>query len=137
DLAKVAASNDGEGLWWYEYGDAIRADFELYIGLEASATALTVYRPDIISGLFQTPSYARALDAQFYFGASPEEADQRIAVRLNRQRIMTRNRSPVQVNLLLDETITRRAVGGARTMADQLNHLAALPSNVTVTLLPF
>ncbi len=137
DLAKVAASNDGEGLWWCEYGDAIRADFELYVSLEASAAALTVYRPDIISGLFQTPSYARALDAQFYPQATPEEADQRVAVRLNRQRIINRKRSPVQVNLLLDETIVRRVVGGAKTMAGQLHHLAALPANVTVSLLPF
>ncbi|WP_416382139.1 Scr1 family TA system antitoxin-like transcriptional regulator [Nocardia higoensis] len=60
----------------------------------------------------------------------PVEPDHRVAVRLNRQRIITRKRSPVQVNLLLDETVVRRAVGGARTMAGQLHNLAALPANV-------
>ena len=64
-LAAAAASNDGDGLWWHEYGDVIRADFELYVSLEASASKLTVFRPDIISGLFQTATYARALDTSF------------------------------------------------------------------------
>lgn len=137
ELAQVAQSNDGDGLWWYEYSDAIRADFELYVSLEAAASRLTVYRPDIISGLFQTPSYARALDILYYPDATPEQLDQRVNVRANRQRIITRKRSPVEVDLLLDETVLRRIVGSPRTMAGQLYHLADLPSNVAVHVLPF
>jgi transcriptional regulator with XRE-family HTH domain len=137
ELAKVAQSNDGDGLWWYEYGNAIRADFELYVSLESAASKLTVFRPDIISGLFQTPSYARALDTAYYPDATTEEYDQRVNVRLNRQRIITRRRNPVEVELMLDETVLRRMVGDPQVMAAQLHHLASLPGNVTVYLLPF
>ncbi|MEV0360103.1 helix-turn-helix transcriptional regulator [Nocardia sp. NPDC050697] len=137
ELAKVAASDDGDGLWWYEYGDTIRADFELYVSLESSAAKLTVYRPDIISGLFQTPAYARALDATYYPDDSEDELSQRVGIRLNRQRIITRKRGPVQVDLLLEENVLRRVVGNPAVMAAQLYHLADLPVNVTISLLPF
>ncbi|MGW6120456.1 helix-turn-helix domain-containing protein [Nocardia sp. NPDC055165] len=137
ELAKVAASNDGEGMWWHEYSEAIRADFELYVSLEAAASKLTVFRPDLISGLFQTRSYARVLDGRFYPNATEEEFLQWFTIRLNRQRIITRRRNPVEVDLLLDETVLRRTVGSSKTMADQLQHLADLPSNVNVLVLPF
>ncbi|MEU2036383.1 helix-turn-helix domain-containing protein [Nocardia amamiensis] len=138
ELAKVAASGDGEhGLWWDEYGDAIRADFALYVSLEASASKLTIYRPDIISGLFQTPDYARTLDTLYFPDASPEELDRRVSVRLNRQRIITRRRNPVEVDLLLDENVLRRVVGNPKVMTGALRHIADLPANVTVSVLPF
>ncbi|MGK8553765.1 helix-turn-helix domain-containing protein [Nocardia gipuzkoensis] len=137
ELAKVAASRDGEdGLWWYEYGDAIRADFELYVSLEAAASKLTVYRSEIIPGLFQTPDYARTLDILYFPDASPDDIDQRVRVRLNRQRIITRRRNPVAVDLLLDENALRRIVGDPGIMAAALRHLADLPENVTVRVLP-
>ncbi|MFI1462114.1 helix-turn-helix domain-containing protein [Nocardia carnea] len=138
ELAKVAANGDGEdGLWWNEYGHAIRADFELYVSLEASASKLTVYRPDIISGLFQTPAYARALDTLYFPDATPEDLEQRVDVRLRRQRIINRRRNPVEVDLLLDESVLRRVVGSRDVMRRSLRHLADLPENVTVGVLPF
>ncbi|MBF6191671.1 hypothetical protein IU475_10815 [Nocardia beijingensis] len=39
--------------------------------------------------------------------------------------------------LLLDEAATRRVVGGPRVMSVQLRHLADLPPNVRVQVLPF
>lgn len=138
ELAKVAAGSGGEnGLWWHEYGEMIRADFELYVSLEASASKLTIYRPDIISGLFQTPQYARALDTAYFPDATAWQLDQRVNVRLNRQRLITRKRNPVSVNLLLDENVLRRVVAGPRVMAKQLRHLADMPTNVEVSVLPF
>ncbi|NKY27476.1 helix-turn-helix domain-containing protein [Nocardia gamkensis] len=138
ELAKVAASGDGEdGLWWNEYGHAIRADFELYVSLEASASKLTVYRPDIISGLFQTPDYARMLDMLYFPDASIEDLDQRVSVRLKRQRVITRRRNPIDADLLLDENVLRRVVGNPDVMSGAMRHLADLPANVTVQILPF
>ncbi|MFC8526440.1 helix-turn-helix domain-containing protein [Nocardia sp. NPDC057227] len=137
ELAKVAASNDGEGLWWDEFSASIRKDFELYVSLEAAATKLSVYRPDIIMGLFQSPSYARALDKRFYPDFSDTQLDELMTVRVNRQRIITRRRNPVQVELVLDELVLRRLVDSPRTMIGQLYNLADLPANVTIRLLPF
>jgi len=138
ELAKVAAGSGGEnGFWWHEYGEMIRADFELYMGLEASASKLTVYRSEIIPGLFQTPSYAKTLDSAYFPEASPNGLDQRLQVRLNRQRLITRKRGPLQVSLIVDEAALMRVVGGRRVMAEQLRHLADMPPNVEIQVLPF
>lgn len=138
ELAEVAAGADGEnGLWWHDYGQSIRAGFELYVSLEASATRLTTFRPDIISGLFQTPGYARALDMAYFPKETKAELERRVDVRLNRQRVIKRKRNPIEVDLILDESVLRRVVHGPRLMAAQLRHLANMPPNVQVTMLPF
>ncbi|WP_280402713.1 helix-turn-helix domain-containing protein [Nocardia carnea] len=145
ELAKVAATGDGagglwlgaDGLWQNEYRPAIRADFGLYVSLETAASKLTMYRPDIIDGLFQIPAYARALDALYFPDADSEELDQRTNIRLNRQRIVTRRRNPVDVDLVIDESVLRRIVGDPNIMRRQLRHLADLSVNVTVEILPF
>ncbi|MFC8527238.1 helix-turn-helix domain-containing protein [Nocardia sp. NPDC057227] len=137
ELTRAAEANEGEGLWWHEHADAIRADFELYISLEASAAKLTVFQPETLVRLFQTAEYATALDQLFDPDATAEQVEHRASVRINRQRIISRRRSPVQVDLLLDEAVTKRVVGGPRVMAGQLRHLADLPANVNVMLLPF
>lgn len=138
ELAKVAAGSDGEnGSWWHEYSQSIRAGFELYVSLEASASKMTMYRPDIIPGLFQIPAYARALDATYFPNATADELEQRVNVRLNRQRLIGRKRNPLEVDLLLDENVLHRVVRSRRVMAAQLRHLADVPPNVQVAILPF
>lgn len=136
-LAKEAAAEARNGGWWHEYGELIPAGFELYVGLESVASTLTVYRPDMVSGLFQNGSYARALDAIYFPENTPEELDRRVRVRLGRQKIITRKRNPVAVSLILDEAVLHRMVGSRKTMASQLRHLADLPPNVNVRVLPF
>ncbi|MBF6440073.1 helix-turn-helix domain-containing protein [Nocardia cyriacigeorgica] len=136
-LAKEAEGESKNGGWWHEYGELIPEDFELYVGLEAAATALTIFRPDMISGLFQTAGYARALDVAYFPDGGADELDRRMKVRMGRQRIITRKRNPVRVSLILDEAVLNRVVGGRKTMASQLRHLADLPPNVAVRILPF
>lgn len=136
-LAKEAAAESRNGGWWHEYGELIPDDFELYVGLESMASSLMMYRPDMVSGLFQTASYSRALDSIYFPKDTPEELDRRVRMRLGRQKIITRKRNPVTVSLTLDEAVLNRAVGGRKTMAAQLRHLADLPPNVDVRILPF
>ncbi|UGT62171.1 helix-turn-helix domain-containing protein [Nocardia asteroides] len=137
ELARAAEANEGEGHWWHEHADAIRADFELYVSLEASASRLAVFQPETLVRLFQTAAYAEALDRLFDPDATGEQIEHRAGVRINRQRIITRRRSPVQVDLLLDEVVTKRVVGGPGVMAQQLRHLADMSANVNVMLFPF
>ncbi|MGW0179358.1 helix-turn-helix domain-containing protein [Nocardia sp. NPDC003345] len=122
--------------WWQEFDDVMFRGFNLYVGLESSARRLTVYRPDIVSGLFQTPDYARAVER-----VSPEEAEEvwekRIQLKKKRQALITRRTHPVLVDLVVHESVLRTVVGGAKVMRDQLHHLANMPINVTVSVLPF
>ncbi|AVH24612.1 helix-turn-helix domain-containing protein [Nocardia cyriacigeorgica] len=138
EIAKRARNGEGEGgAWWHKYGDVIPEMFALLLDLETIASSLTMYRPELLPGLLQTAAYTRALDSAYFRRATPDELDERVRVRLNRQRIITRRYDPVKVHLLLEEAVIRRVIGGPRVMAEQLRHLADLPPNVTVQIIPF
>src|SRR5690606_4324314 len=57
-LTSLAKATKDRG-WWHAYGDVIPRWFELYVGLEAAASGLRAYEPELIPGLLQTPGYAR------------------------------------------------------------------------------
>lgn len=135
-VLKALAAQGREPNWWHEYGDVIPESFNLYVGLEAAAERLSIYRPDMISGLFQTSDYARALDRLFFTKGTPNDLERRIRVRRERQHLITRKLSPVEVDLIVDEGVLRRVVGGPGVMSAQCRHLADLPSNVRVQVLP-
>lgn len=132
-LAKQSAVKN----WWQEFDDVVFRGFNLYVGLESSAKQLTVYRPDLVSGLFQTPDYARALERAYLPDETEEMRDRRIRFKKRRQALITRKTKPASVELVVHESVLRTVVGGAKVMREQLNHLANMPINVTVSVLPF
>ncbi|WP_406231994.1 helix-turn-helix domain-containing protein [Nocardia sp. NBC_01009] len=135
-LLKALALQGKEPNWWHEYDDVIPAPFNLYVSLEAAAEALTIYRPDLVSGLFQISDYAIALDRVYFARDSAEELDRRVRVRRERQNLITRRVAPVAVDLVIDEAVLHRMVGGSKVMAAQLRQLADMPPNVAVRVLP-
>src|SRR6266567_6247981 len=44
--------------WWHAYGDLIPENFDVFVGLEASAQRLTSYQSELVPGLLQTADYA-------------------------------------------------------------------------------
>ncbi|BCK54775.1 helix-turn-helix domain-containing protein [Nocardia wallacei] len=133
---KALAAQGKEPNWWHQYGDIIKETFNLYMGLEAAAEDLRIYRPDMISGLFQTPDYARALDALYFPEDTVLELERRVRVRRERQHRIMRKVSPLSVDLVVDEGVLRRVVGDPHVMAKQLRHIADMPANVRVRILP-
>ena len=94
-------------------------------------------------GLLQTPDYARiymevAINPGRAKPFSPREIAQRLEVLRRRQEVLNGNARP-DYTAFLDEGCLRRIVGSPRTMADQLEHLAARAEqpNVSIRLLPF
>ncbi|MBF6141310.1 helix-turn-helix domain-containing protein [Nocardia farcinica] len=81
---KTLAAQRREQSWWDERTDMLAPSFKVYLGLEAAAERLTVYRPDIISSLFQTQEYAEVLDRIYFHDDSPGERAQRMEVRRKR-----------------------------------------------------
>lgn len=132
-LAKQATVKN----WWQEYDDVIFRGFNLYVGLESSAKHLTIYQPDILPGLFQIPDYARVVERMALPDESEEMRDRRILFKTRRQALITRKTKPASVDLVVHESVLRTVIGGAKVMRAQLNHLANLPANVTVSVLPF
>ncbi|GAB2697834.1 helix-turn-helix domain-containing protein [Nocardia thraciensis] len=125
--------------WWHAYGDLIPENFDVYVGLEASAHRLTASQTELVPGLLQTADYARALNLLGFPDDSEAELERRVQLRLQRQALITRKNQPATVDVVLGESVLRRVVGSARVMAAQLRHLADLSTrdNVTLRVLPF
>ena len=120
--------------WWQIYSDI---PYSTLIGLEAEAVSMLTYQ-QLVHGLFQTESYARAIIAETGPGIDDETLDQRVEVRITRQAVLARER-PMEVRAVLDETCIRRLVGGTEVMKRQLARLLELAErpNVIMQVLPF
>ncbi|UGT41969.1 helix-turn-helix domain-containing protein [Nocardia yamanashiensis] len=125
--------------WWHEYEDLVPEGFNVYVGLEASARALITYQPDLIPGLLQTADYARVLIGDYWPDAEPDALDRRVQLKLRRQSLLTRKRTPATFDLVVHETALRRLVGSPRVMSAQLRRVADLStmSTIAVRVLPF
>jgi transcriptional regulator with XRE-family HTH domain len=119
--------------------DVISAEFRVYVGLEAVASAIYEYEPVLIPGLLQTPQYARAvIRALSPAGDSDAVVEQRMEIRQERQRLLTAEHPP-QLLFLIDESALRRQVGGRAVTVEQLERLKELHQlpNVTIQIVPF
>jgi transcriptional regulator with XRE-family HTH domain len=113
--------------------------FDVYIGLEEAASQLAWYESELVPGLLQTEDYARTLIAADNPGVDQEEINRRVHVRMARQPLIRRVTAPLRLQVALNEGILRRAVGGPRTMAEQLGRLAEVSElpNVSLRVIPF
>ncbi|MEV6414163.1 helix-turn-helix transcriptional regulator [Kribbella sp. NPDC051718] len=134
ELAR-AANNPG---WWSRYGDVMPSWFGNYVGLEVAAKLIRTYELLFVPGLLQTEDYARAVVQLGKAYLPSEEINQRVALRVTRQQILTRP-DPVRLWVVLDEAALHRPVGGRDTMREQIQHLieASQKPNVTLQIMPF
>ncbi|MBY8846682.1 helix-turn-helix transcriptional regulator [Streptomyces sp. SP2-10] len=127
-----------DNTWWQQYSDVTPNWLKRLIGLETGATRIACYENHVVPGLLQTPEYTRALVSNSLPGASPEEVERRVRLRLERQRVV---RGPHRPNIIamLDEAILRRPVGGPAVMRGQLDHLIELSQQegINVRIVPF
>jgi transcriptional regulator with XRE-family HTH domain len=110
-----------------------------YVYAEAEAESVWNWEPQVVPGLLQTPEYARAV-AELWPDMFPGPAtgtDRRVEARLLRQQLLTRD-PPLQLSVVMDESVLRRRFGDSTVMRQQLEHLAhasQLP-NVEVRIFP-
>jgi hypothetical protein len=124
--------------WWNRYGDVMPNWLQSYLGLETAAKVIRSYEVQFVPGLLQTAAYARAVIMLGHGGAPPDEIERRVALRIERQRILDRPTSPT-LWMIIDEAALRRPMGGAAVMRAQIDALiaAAARPNVKLQLLPF
>jgi hypothetical protein len=124
--------------WWATYSDILPGWFEAYVGLEAAASVIRTFELQFVHGLFQTEDYARAVIMLGPQAAPAWEIDNRVALRMKRQDLLT-GADPPKVWSVMDETALRRPVGGPQVMRAQLHHLAEIAQlpQVTVQVVPF
>lgn len=123
--------------WWQAFADVVPANSGTFYGLEDGATSISQHSVSLVPGLLQTEAYARALIGSVP-GAGPEWVDRRVQLRMRRQQLLGRA-DPPTLNVVLDEAVLWRMIGGPEIMTAQLGHLlerGAWP-HVTVQVLPF
>ncbi|MEU8142348.1 DUF5753 domain-containing protein [Nonomuraea sp. NPDC048901] len=106
--------------------------FRKWPAAEQAARSIRLYEVALIPGLLQTPDYARAI-FQGEPGALPDEVDEDVKVRLQRQTILSRH-TPPTLSLILDEGALWRKIGGQEVMRAQLANLLALMARPCITV---
>ena len=110
--------------------------FRDWVDREQRAMTLRNWYVGVLDGLLQTEDYARTIQGVTP-GVTDDDVNARVAARMKRQAILTRD-DPPTAWFLLDEAALRRCVGSAETMAAQVAHLtgvARLP-NATIQGVP-
>jgi len=123
--------------WWHRFRDVLPDWFSLYVSLEGEASLIRAYEPHCVPGLLQTPEYARELFRTGFPGATEDELDRRVALRMERQELLTRSRAPL-LWVVIEEHVLRRRVGDASVMRAQIDRLIEATSmpNVTLQVMP-
>jgi transcriptional regulator with XRE-family HTH domain len=125
--------------WWHSYGDVIPEGFDVYIGLEEAASQFSWYESELVPGLLQTEDYARAVIGADNPGMDEAQVEQRVRVRIARQALLTRLTTPPVLQVVLNEAILHRPIGGGEVMTRQLERLAEAGelSTVSIRVMPF
>ena len=124
--------------WWQKYRDVVPDWFQVYVGLEEAAALIRIYEVQFVPGLLQTEDYARAVVMQGAPSLSPEEIDSRVAVRMGRQKLFSRE-NPARLWAIVDEAALRRPIGSRDVLIGQINRLidATSESSITLQVMPF
>ncbi|UNO43114.1 helix-turn-helix transcriptional regulator [Streptomyces sp. MST-110588] len=124
--------------WWHHFRDVLPEWFSAFVSLESEASLIRAYQPHYVPGLLQTEAYARAVLRAGMPHAPQEDIDRGVALRMERQALLTRDNAPM-LWVVMDETVFRRPIGGPAVMREQIARLAeatAMP-NVRLQIIPF
>ena len=125
--------------WWEKYTeDEVWGSTIDYVWLENRAHAMQVFATLSAPGLLQTREYARALITTANAGATEEQVERWVELRMKRQRVLDRE-EPAEISVVLDEAALRRPVADQavmRAQIERLHEVAELP-HVELQVLPF
>ncbi len=109
------------------------ASAERIADLEAEATAIHDWENRVVSGLLQTPDYARAVTRAGFAMASTEKIEAISGKRIRRQEILTKSEPPLTW-FVLDECVLNRPYGGKHVMREQLQKLESLAEQPNIVI---
>ncbi|MEU2772156.1 helix-turn-helix transcriptional regulator [Streptomyces sp. NPDC007162] len=139
DLFVRLAEDANKPGWWQRFHDILPGWFSMYVSLEGAASLIRSYEPHFVPGLMQTEDYARGVLRSGAVGQTrPEDLEGHVALRMQRQGLLTRPDAP-RFWAVLDETVLRRPVGGPEVMRAQIDRLLEVTNlpNVTLQVVPF
>jgi len=130
-LLALCREQDNPG-WLQQHGSRLPKQLVTLIDHETKAVAISVFEAIFVPGLLQTGEYARAVIRR-NVNVPPDEVDDRVAARLARQSLFSRDR-PARFAFYLHESVLRTPVGGSVVMAEQLRHLQRMSARSYLTL---
>jgi transcriptional regulator with XRE-family HTH domain len=124
--------------WWSAYDDVLPSGFDIFVGLEAETTGIRSYENSVVYGLLQTEAYARAVLRELQPRLTAEQVERQVELRMSRQRRLEEEPA-LDLWVIHDEAVIRRAVGGAKVMRGQFDRLleAVSKPGITLQVLPF
>lgn len=122
-------------LWVATSLPAQRQQLAALVAMEDTAAMIVEVSPLLIPGLLQTSDYAAAIMSVGNLAA--DEADRRLAIRMRRQEILTRE-YPVRYAAFIGEPAIGQIIGDRAVMAEQFGHLLEMARrpNVEVRIMP-
>lgn len=132
----LTAAKKGKN-WWANLSSAVPPWFDLFLGLEAGAAELSSFDALLVTGLLQTSEYAEAV-IRADNDLTDDQVQQRVELRMGRQRILERDDDPVRLWTVLDESVLYRQRGDSTVMRGQLDHLLEMSERprIDIQVLP-
>ncbi len=130
-LLALCRDQDTPG-WFQQHGSRMPKQLVTLIDHENKAVTISAFEAVLVPGLLQTGEYARAVIRRIV-NVPPEEVEDRVAARLARQSLFSRDR-PAAFTFYLHESVLRLPVGGAGVMAEQLRQLRWMSTRSYLTL---
>jgi hypothetical protein len=137
DLLELTLEARRRDAFWHAYAD-VPPEHRTYVELEQSAVVIRQHENLAIPGLLQSQPYAAALSKAIFPTATAQHIERHVDLRLARQALLLED-DPPRFEVVLDESVLHRLVGGREVMSDQLSRLAdaAERPNVTLQVIPF
>ncbi|WP_424891960.1 helix-turn-helix domain-containing protein [Streptomyces sp. XH2] len=125
--------------WYRPYQNFMPSGQTLYMGLESDARTMRAWHSQLVFGLLQTESYARALftTAKPVEERTTEFVEECVIARMKRKEVVFEG-DPIELRVILDEAALRRVVGSPAVMREQYEEIARVSAldHVTVQILP-
>lgn len=132
-LTTLAREGKQQG-WWQSFA----LPYTTYVGLEQEATSMRFFQSAVFPGLLQTAGYTRAIHRSGIPSFDDAAIEERLEERRTRQRLLARE-NPPRIEVLLDEAVLHRPLGGPAIMAEQLSRIIeeAGRANVSIRVVPY
>jgi transcriptional regulator with XRE-family HTH domain len=135
----IALAEESRKSRQFQSADRLPGELIAFLQAEADAESIWIWEPLIVPGLMQTEDYTRSLLQAWTdkFSLPSGEVDRRVEARRDRQGVLTRD-PPVQLSVVMDESVLRRRIGHATVMREQLEYLVTLSElpHIDIRILP-
>jgi transcriptional regulator with XRE-family HTH domain len=138
-LVELGRWIDGDGPGSAPDGFDVKDWLGHFASLEQGAGQLWAYEPTVVHGLLQTAGYATEVERRGPRPVSEAEVAKYVGLRLARQDVLDRQPEPLDLSVILDESVLYRVAGCEEVMAGQLDRLVEQAGRPTidVRVLPF